>query len=310
MDNNKRKKTEIAFIILHYLAIEETYKCIQYIRENIDTPNYSIIVVDNASVNGTGALLKKEYNETEDVIVILNEENLGFAKGNNVGFIYAKKYLNPDFIVLMNNDIYLLEKDFKKKVQKEYEQSQFAVLGPLIVTKDGKCDVNPMREIPLSYEEVKHRKNVLKRFLKLEKVHMLGVYIWASTTAHAILNKRIEKKQSKNEKDFTTRKEDVQLHGCFLVFSQKYIEKFDGLDSRTFLYMEEDILFQHMLHNNMKTVYNPDIVVYHKEDAATDIALESKKKKSRMQYENELKSCEVLLQIQKEYRNIKEIHRE
>lgn len=297
MENIEREKTEIAFVILHYLAIEETYKCVQYIRENIDTSNYKIIVVDNASANNSGIALKKEYNNLEDVIVILNEENLGFAKGNNVGFVYAKKYLKSEFIVLMNNDIYLLEKNFNQKIRKEYEKSKFAVLGPLIMTRNGKCDINPMRETALTHEEVVHRRNVLKRFLKLEKVHLLGIYIWMSNTIHAIF----DKKQNMLEKNFITKRENVQLHGCFLVFSPKYIKKFNGLDDRTFLYMEEDILFQHIIHNNMKTIYSPDIVVYHKEDAATDMEFESEKKKSKMQYENELNSCEVLLSVQKSY---------
>lgn len=87
------------------------------------------------------------------------------------------------------------------------------------------------------------------------------------------------------------------MHGCFLVFSKIYIEKFESLDDRTFLYMEKDILFQHILNNNLKTIYSSNIIVYYKEDAFTDMEVGNKKKKNRMQYENELKSCEILLEV-------------
>lgn len=292
---------KIVFVILHYLAIDETYRSIEYIRENIDTSNYKIIVVDNASGNGSGKELENSYKEAEDVIVILNPENLGFARGNNVGFLYAKEKLNPDFIVLMNNDVYLLEKNFHEKLEKEYKKSQYAVLGPLILTRDGKCNANPARMMPLSKMEVEKRIRVLRRFLKLQKIHMLPLYMWAAEMMHTVLDRKKQKSNGENEKDFITKRENVQLHGCFMVFSKEYIDRFEGLDNRTFLYMEEDILYQHILNNQLKTVYFPDIVVFHKEDVATDLQYISKKTKSRMQYENELRSCQILLQVQQGY---------
>ena len=50
-----------AFVILHYNAIKETHKCIQYIKENIDTQDYKILVMDNASPNHSGEILQEQY---------------------------------------------------------------------------------------------------------------------------------------------------------------------------------------------------------------------------------------------------------
>ena len=77
---------DVVFVILHYMAIDVTMKSVEYITENIDTNQYHIVIVDNASGNGSGEELKAFYLDRGDVTVLINEENLGFAKGNNVGF--------------------------------------------------------------------------------------------------------------------------------------------------------------------------------------------------------------------------------
>ena len=49
---------KIVFVILHYLAIDETYKSVDSIEKKIDTDMYKIVIVDNASPDKSGALLK------------------------------------------------------------------------------------------------------------------------------------------------------------------------------------------------------------------------------------------------------------
>ena len=70
---------------------------------------------------------------------------------------------------------------------------------------------------------------------------------------------KIKPLKKKKEKEFIKRCEYVQLHGCFMLFSRKYIEKFNGLDDRTFLYREEAILMKHLTENGLNSVYLPDI---------------------------------------------------
>ncbi len=265
---------KIVFVILHYMAIKETEESVEQIRKKIDTDSYHIIIVDNASENGTGVELKTKHQSEEDITIILNHKNKGFAKGNNVGFVYAKNKWNPQYIVLMNNDVFLLENKFVLKLDEEFNQSCFAVLGPMIMTKDGRCDVNPQKAefttIDTIDKKIKHYKRDLKRYhyryasiyYKLAKVK--GVF-WGKTKIV--------------EKDFLKRKEDVKLHGCFLVFSQEYIKDFDGLDESTFLFWEEEFLYKHMIFNKKKMVYSPNIQVYHMEDAATDAAISGRREK-------------------------------
>lgn len=108
---------DIAFVILNYNIVTETINCIQSIQQNIDTASYKIIVVDNASPNGAGVRLKEHYKDSRDIAVLINKQNDGFARGNNVGIAFARQW-DPEFIVCMNNDTVWIQKDFYAQLRR------------------------------------------------------------------------------------------------------------------------------------------------------------------------------------------------
>lgn len=265
---------------------QDTVECVESIRRWIDTEAYKIIIVDNCSPNDSYEKLRLKYEKSSDIVLIQNESNLGFAKGNNVGFLYAKDQLKANFIVMMNNDTLLIEPDFYKKVNHEYLENGFAVLGPMVFTKDGTCNSNPYRSTFISADDVDYLIKDLKRRVLFAKCHAEGVY-------QKLFKPRDVTKLYKPN-NFITRQENVCLHGCFLVFSELYIQKYNGLNDKTFLYVEEDILYWEMMRDGMKTVYLPDIKIYHKEDSATKAATKSKRAKRVFFYTNLISSLNVL----------------
>ena len=81
---------DIGIVILHYNDAQMTES---YIR-NLNNLSWEdlrghIIVVDNASPDGSGVLLKSKYADSKNVTVLINERNEGFARGNNVGIRYC-----------------------------------------------------------------------------------------------------------------------------------------------------------------------------------------------------------------------------
>ncbi len=161
-----------AFVILHYCAIEETVKCVDSIKNMAQKANYMIIIVDNASPNNTGLVLKEKYAHDKYCTVILNQENLGFARGNNVGFQYAKKH-GADFICMMNSDTYLLDEEFVQQSISDYLETKYYVLGPNIYNPD--ChQSNPIRGgHALTFQESK--KKILS--LRIQIIFcQLGLY--------------------------------------------------------------------------------------------------------------------------------------
>jgi GT2 family glycosyltransferase len=115
------KNYKIAYVILHYVTAKDTIECIKSI-ENLQTDyETSIVVVDNASGNDSLEEVKEITSNYNNITYIKNEKNLGFAKGNNVGFRYAKYELNADFIILLNNDTVIEQPDFSEKIVQKYE---------------------------------------------------------------------------------------------------------------------------------------------------------------------------------------------
>ncbi|AJD33100.1 glycosyltransferase [Clostridium sporogenes] len=94
-NNDKEIKTSI--VILTYNKLEYTKLCIDSIRKYTKSGTYEIIVVDNNSTDDTKEWLK----EQNDIKLILNNENLGFPGGCNVGIKIAQK---DNDILLLNND--------------------------------------------------------------------------------------------------------------------------------------------------------------------------------------------------------------
>ena len=97
---------DVSIIIVNYNTKDLTMQCIDSVIEKTTDVKYEIILVDNASADGSVAALKAKYN---DVIVIESPTNLGFGRANNLGVKSASgKYLfflNSDTI-LLNNAIY------------------------------------------------------------------------------------------------------------------------------------------------------------------------------------------------------------
>ncbi len=93
---------KVAVVILSYNLLEYTKSCIESIRKTTPERAREIIVVDNASEDGSAEWLKKQ----EDIILVANKENMGFPAGCNQGIRAAGKASD---IFLLNNDTLLAE---------------------------------------------------------------------------------------------------------------------------------------------------------------------------------------------------------
>lgn len=95
----------------------------------ITYPNWELIVVDNASSDGSDRLVKKIIKRAR---LIKNNSNVGFAKANN----QALGSVNGKYILLLNNDT-KVEKDFlSKMVGRMEEDVDIGVIQPKIFMMD------------------------------------------------------------------------------------------------------------------------------------------------------------------------------
>jgi glycosyltransferase involved in cell wall biosynthesis/Tfp pilus assembly protein PilF/ubiquinone/menaquinone biosynthesis C-methylase UbiE/pyruvate-formate lyase-activating enzyme/dTDP-glucose pyrophosphorylase len=97
-DNSSQFKVSI--IIPVFNKVEYTKKCIDAIYANTQYRNFEIIIVDNASIDGTEQYLRELEKERANIRIIHNKANLGFAKANN----QAAKIAKGEYLLLLNND--------------------------------------------------------------------------------------------------------------------------------------------------------------------------------------------------------------
>lgn len=281
-------KVDFAFVILHYNTLEDTILCVDSIKKNVNS-TYNIVIVDNCSPNGSGKLIKEKYCNDVDIHVILSERNEGFARGNNIGFLFAKEKLHPKYIILMNNDTKLLNNSFCSLVENEYSKSHCAIIGPKVITPNPPFDSNPGdNNLPSVLSMIIFEFKII--------VYYLLSYLKIDDTIHKKYGTQEKNRIKKNEKFIDNRVENVKLHGCFWVFTPEYIRRYDGLNPKTFLYQEEPLLFLRCIKNGLKTVYLPDLQIFHKEDSSTNsISFSGEEKRRRFVYKNLIKSGWVLI---------------
>lgn len=90
---------EVSIIIVNYNTKELTKRCIDSIVEKTEDVSYEIIIVDNASTDGSKDVFEKDSRIT----YIYSNENLGFGKANNLGYSRA----NGEFLFCLNSDTIL-----------------------------------------------------------------------------------------------------------------------------------------------------------------------------------------------------------
>lgn len=88
---------KISIIILTYNNLNYNKICIESIRKYTTANTYELIIIDNNSTDGTREWLK----EQNDIKLILNDENVGFPKGCNLGIKASEK---DNDILFLNND--------------------------------------------------------------------------------------------------------------------------------------------------------------------------------------------------------------
>ena len=247
----------ISFIILHYKNINDTIDCIKSINNSKSSKKKSIVIVDNNTLCEKEIDYLKQY--TKDIII--NDKNLGFAKGNNIGCKYAIKKYKPDFLCVINNDTLITQKNFIDEIYSCYEKTNFDMMGPEIITDNGDS-VNPF----YAYENIDEINSKIKYHKKL-------IMIYKSKILRNLLNsyikiKRIfikpKKLENGNESLY-----NVALHGCAIIFSKKYYEKYNDIFySGTFLYHEEEFLNYRKNRDKLITFYDKNLKIYHKEGSS------------------------------------------
>lgn len=285
-----------AFVILHYKTIADTIECVDSIVSAINYPDCNIVIVDNGSEDNSGNTLKEKYKNNPHIYVLLNIKNLGFAKGNNAGYQYARQTLRADFIIIINNDTLLRQQDFIERIITRYQLKRYDILGPDIISLRDGSHQNPRKE-------VLDKPAVIRSYIRYFIISLWLNYFFIDNLAIRIKKffypvSRLPSAHNVKINPDNLEMEQVKLHGSAIVFSPDYLKRYDfAFYPDTFLYCEESILFFFVRKDGLHTVYYPDVQIFHKEDVTSDYLIKKALFKRRFYLKHNIHSARILLNL-------------
>lgn len=238
---------KIGIVVLNFKNYMETITCVHSILEqkNIEL---EVVIVDNGSKNESYEKIKTEFFGLDNITVIQNEANLGYAKGNNIGVRYLR-CKGLDFIIICNSDIIFSSSNILETMAKSND-SDIGVMIPIIRNLDGTI------EMRAQYRKKFFPLRVLKELLKMQ----------------CTLKKTTNSKITQNDMKFLKpgiQDEYLSITGSIFALTPSFFKCYSGLYSGTFLYVEELATLLLVYKARLKTaIINTDCVI-HKGGAST-----------------------------------------
>jgi len=257
----------IGVIVINYHSEDKTIAFVKEELSRISSPN-AVVIVDNDSTDESRTRLLEAFKgwPLQHVFVVPSKENLGFAKGNNLGVEVAVNQFDPDLLLFANNDIALKSDDVVDKMAaKLLSIPEAGAIGPKVIGLDG-------------------RSQSPEPFISFWKKHV-SLY-WSNL----YMSKR--RKDEVFQKDYAEKAGEgfhYRISGSFFMVKSSAWKECGGMDPATFLYAEEMILSERLKKAGKGVYYYPEVAVIHEHGATTrkyfdEIAVREMKLQSDIYY--------------------------
>lgn len=117
---------KVSIIIVTWNNLKYTRQCVESVLADETWPNYDLIIVDNASSDGTVEYLQALAGKESRVKIVLNESNVGFAAANNIGLRQAQ---DSKFVALLNNDT-VVPRGWLARLLRHARRPEVGMVGP------------------------------------------------------------------------------------------------------------------------------------------------------------------------------------
>lgn len=200
------ERVDIAVVIVSWNVKDLVTKNLESLRKTTGAVNARIIVVDNASTDGTAEMLR----EAQDVVLIANSSNVGFARACNQGIERG----NARHVLLLNPDMHVSPDALAKTVEYLDSHPSVGVLGAKLLHEDG-TTLKSVRRFPDVWSQ-------LAILLKLPHVFS-----------------QVTSKYLYSDFDYTREQDAPTVRGSYFAISHTALEKVGKLDERYFIWFEE-----------------------------------------------------------------------
>lgn len=247
---------DISIIIVSFNTKEILRNCLQSIvGAEYSRPQTEIIVVDNASSDGSIELVRKEFPEVK---LILNQTNLGFAKANNIGI----KQALGKYLLLLNSDTVIFPDTLPKMFEFMENNSRIGVSTCKVELGNGKLDPACHRGFPTPWVSFCYFTKLEKLFPKIKFFSGYHEYY----------------------KDFTKPHEIDSPSGAFYFIRKKTIDEVGLLDEDYYMYGEDLDWSYRIKQRGWKIYYNPETKIIHYKKQSGRESSNNKLKKATNRY--------------------------
>ena len=245
---------DIGIVVVSYHNEAMTKKYVMEELPKLSTP-YTLVVVNNASTRDESYKLAKECGlafvddemggqvQPGNGYLLWTSENIGYAKGNNLGVRFLNNIGKYDYFLFSNDDIEISHGNILEiLVSKMQEEYRIGAVGPRVVGLDGR-DQSPHDVYVSPYRLIGWK---LLSFLRKR-------------------TKNIECKQKiKPLSRFT-----YWVQGSFMLVDAHVFNEIGMFDEHTFLYFEEPILAEKLARVGKAMYFDSDVEVVHYEGGST-----------------------------------------
>ena len=263
---------DVTVSIVNWNTRDELRGCLKSVLSQDGSVKFEVIVVDNASSDGSAAVVSSEF--AGRVTLIANDKNLGFGAAHNQAIDVSK----GRYVFLLNPDCRLLEGDVLRRMVDFLDANpDVGMLGPKVVYPDGSLQYSA-RRFPTMF---------------------------AAAFRHTILGKLFPKNRYVREYMMTDWAHDQVidvdwLSGSALMVRRKTFERIGVLDEKFFMYCEDVDWCKRAHLGGWRVVYYPMTSISHRIGAASDqnaIAMIKQHHKSMLRYflKYESRSPRILL---------------
>lgn len=225
---------DLSVLIVTYRNPELTRDCLASVREQTPGVAHEVIVVDNASGDGTPDMIAREFPE---VVLVRSEHNLGFAAGNNVAAARAR----GRHLVLLNPDTVVLDRALERLLAFAREQPGEGIYGGRTLRPDGTLDPSSCwgEQTPWSAACFATGLSTLLRGNPVFDPESLGRWPRDSVRDVGVVT------------------------GCLLLCSRVAWKALGGFDERFFMYGEDADLSTRARRRGMRVAITPDATIVH-----------------------------------------------
>ncbi len=202
------EKPELSIVIISYNTQDMTRECLESVYANASGLDLEIIVVDNASRDGSVEMIEQCFPAA---LLIKNTENRGFAAANNQAFAVAR----GDFILLLNSDTIILGDALQRSLEYLRRNPEAGAMACRALNTD--------RTVQLTCSEYPSHLNLLLMTTGLDRLP------WPK----ALAKYQMRHWQRDSERDVEV------ISGCFLLIRRPAFEQVGLLDEGFFFFGEE-----------------------------------------------------------------------